>query len=469
MRLTEIRRHYEQLRSGLDLFPLETVSIDGHSYLGSVLARMSPGVTVLCGISGVGKSQFLSVLAAHLQGRGTAGVAVAAMGNDVRGRVESTREGGRVELNPTTARCLYVDTAYECYDTIRQVRQTEGLEEKRAAADVTPLRADWTNRLRYILGRDYEQVSFQELERESVESTDPPTWHYYELRYQGVEYGPDQMSLGELAASVVLRALRSSQKGDIILLDEPENFLSPRARQSMLDVIVEQAVTKKLSVIVASHSAEIVKRLPSGSMRTIERGASGAIISNASAASQVIRAIGLDVRPDVLLIVEDDFAGKLLKAILARVIPPLHREVEVVAVWGEGEVARAAEVLWRCNLGVRALGVLDGDRRDAPQCQQDYLTFLPGGSGPEDLVLQAITESAPDAALAIGVPMEELGKALRNAEGVDLHDRPEVVAQVIGVQVSDLISYGARWLLQSPEYERHLATMRQRIDAFLGA
>lgn len=477
MRRTQIRHSYDKLHSGQQPAPLHTVTIDGHTHLGTVAAHMAPGVTVFCGVSGVGKTQFLNVLAAHLLGHVTGEVSVHATGINLNGGKGTGKRGEIIEHNQTTVRCFHVDTARECFDTISQILRTDGLDEKREAADKAPLSKDWTSRLGYILNRDYDEVSFQELERETPGNTGPSTWHYYELTYRGITYGPHQMSLGELAASIVLRVLRSTGYGDILLLDEPENFLSPQARQRLLDVIVQQAMDKKLSVVIASHSAEIIRRLPLTSLRTIERGPQGATIANATIPSQATRAIGLDVRPDVLLLVEDNFAHRLLKAILARLLPTLHLDVGIVesgrahgsASGGEGAVVTTARALWNNEFGIRVLGVLDGDYRTQFKGKPDYITFLPGTTGPEDVVVETLKSPLVSAAIVLGVPEEGLVKALQTAEGADVHDRPHIISDAIGVDVSELISYAAQWLANSSQHEHEIQSLLEQVRGVLGA
>ena len=475
MRRTQIRHSYDILHSGNQPAPLHAVTIDGHTHLGSVTAQMSPGITLFCGVSGVGKTQFLNALAAHLLGHGTGDFSIHATGIDLTGTTGTSNRGRVIEHDHTTVRCFHVDTSRECFDTINQIMRAQGLDEKREAADKSPLNRHWTNRLGYILNRDYDEASFQGLDREAPDGAGPSTWHYYELTYRGITYGPHQMSLGELAASVVLRVLRSTQYGDILLLDEPENFLSPLARQRLLDIIVQQAVEKKLSVVIASHSAEIIRRLPLTSLRTIEQGLQGATIENVTIPSQATRAVGLDVRPDILLLVEDSFAYRLLRALLARLLPALHLDLGIVEAGrehgsvggGEGAVVAAARALWNNNMGIRALGVLDGDYREQLKQKPDYVAFLPGTTCPEDVVLGTLKSSLADAAAAIGVPERTFTKALQAAEGADIHDRPHIISSAIGVDVSELISYAAHWLTKSSQYEQDLRSLTGEIQILL--
>ncbi|GGS44018.1 hypothetical protein GCM10010171_43990 [Actinokineospora fastidiosa] len=462
MRRSNVQRNYETLSSADHPYPLRAVTIDGHVHLGTVTALLESGVTVFCGVNGVGKTQFLKTLSAHLDGGDTGDATVEV---DVHAIAKAVK-------------CVHVDTGWECFDTVNQVSRTPSLDEKRAASDQPPMDKQTAALLGFILNRDYDSASAQELDRDDTDGAGTSTWHYYELTYRGATYGPREMSLGELAASIVLRALRTARYGSVLLLDEPENFLSPQARRRLLDVIVSHAVDRKLSVVIASHSIEMARRLPATSLRTIERDlrGTGVAIDRMRFPSQVAHAIGIEERPDVLLLVEDSFARLLLKAILTRQFPEWRMELGIVEAGrehgslsgGEGAVAQAAKALSDNDIGIRVLGVLDGDARQKESfCDKPYLAFLPGLAAPESVVLDAVAASPSSAATVLDVPEEAIAKGLRVVEGVDSHDRPATLCQAVGVEVTEIVGYAARWLATSPDHAQHVQELMEKINTTL--
>ena len=462
LRRSNVQRDYETLSSADHPYPLRAVTIDGHVHLGTVTALLESGVTVFCGVNGVGKTQFLKILSAHLDG-GDAGDAT----------VET-----QVQAIATTAKCVHVDTGWECFDTVNQVSRTPSLDEKRAASDQPPKDKQTAALLGFILNRDYDSASAQELDRDDTDGTGTSTWYYYELTYRGATYGPREMSLGELAASIVLRALRTARHGSVLLLDEPENFLSPQARRRLLDVIVSHAVERKLSVVIASHSIEMAHRLPTTSLRAIERDprGTGVAIDRMTFPSQVARAVGIEQRPRVLLLVEDAFARSLLKAILVRQLPAWRMELGVIESGrehgsvggGDGAVVQAARALSDNDIGIRVLGVLDGDAREQRGFRdKPYLAFLPGLAAPESVVLDALATSPSSAAAVLDVPEEAIAKGLRAVEGVDIHDRPSTLCRAIGIEVSEIVGYAARWLATSPHHAQHLRELIDKVNELL--
>ncbi|MGW3421351.1 AAA family ATPase [Streptomyces phaeochromogenes] len=478
LREAEVREGYRQLAEGKAQSPLRKVHIDGHAHLGTVLAEMAPGVTLLCGVSGVGKTQFLRTMANEL---GVFSVAY-------DGQVPSVQITGRVlhglspkkgaappsddaNLAVANTPCLYIDTARECFDVLTQVRRTsdDDLEALRASAAKSPPHRWADGALRYILGREYEDISYQELDRQNPENGEPRTWFYHELTYAKTAYGPDKMSLGELAACVMLQALRRAPRGSIVLLDEPENFLSPKARQRLLHEIISWSLKQNLSVVLASHSPEIAQLLPPTSLRTIQRGpqGQGVVISAGGIPAQVSRVLGLKPRPEAVLLVEDAFAKALLEAVLARCAPGLRHHVLVQDVRGSGQVTTVASVLGPTRPGMHFLGVLDGDVRNDPNYQGQWLEYLPGSGDPEDLVMEAITADSKKAARNLNIMWEELEQAVAETEASDPHDQPKTVSESTGIPLLQLIYYTARWLDKDSPYRREVRQLIQRIEELL--
>ncbi|MGW1284637.1 AAA family ATPase [Streptomyces sp. NPDC001118] len=478
LRRAQIKDQYRKLARGQVRSPLRRVEIDGHAHLGSLAAEMAPGVTLLCGVSGAGKSQFLRTLAGHLRqqapGDGVPHPTAVRLTGQSRHR-KSDRNGpttGDVELADAKAPCVYIDTARECFDVLTQVSRipTHELESERATAEKAPRSAWFDHALGTIMGRPYDLATHQELDRRSPASGEPPTWFYYELGRHGDTYGPGQMSLGELAACVILRALRGVARGSIVLLDEPENFLSPRARERLLDIIVARAVKMELSVVLASHSPEFAYRLPSTSLRTLERSvgaAAQARISAGAIPAQVSRKLGMAPRTEAVLLVEDRFARLMLEELLRCYLPELAPHLLVQDVRGADTVATIARVLGPTRPAVAFLGVLDGDTRSEPGRQGEWLEYLPGHHDPEAVVMQLLQTRAGAAAKELSLTEETLKHALEEAQVCDIHDQPTIVSEHTGVDEVQLISFAIRRIRSVSNFRKDTDGLMERVRALV--
>ncbi|MFY0510164.1 AAA family ATPase [Streptomyces anulatus] len=340
------------------------------------------------------------------------------------------------------------------------------LESERATAEKAPRSAWFDNSLGTIMGRPYDLATHQELDRRSPAAGESPTWFYYELSCHGDTYGPGQMSLGELAACVILRALRSAPRGSIVLLDEPENFLSPRARGRLLDIIVARAIELDLSVVLASHSPEFAYRLPSTSLRTLERGVGGvaqASILAGAIPAQVSRKLGMAPRTEAVLLVEDRFARQMLEELLRHHLSELAPALRVQDVRGADNVVAVARALGPTRPTMAFLGVLDGDVRSEAGRQGEWLDYLPGHVDPEAVVTQVLEARASAAVREFGVAEDVLKRALEEAHVCNAHDQPFMVSDHTGVDEARLISFAARKIRSLPRLRGETDQLMQRI------
>ena len=94
---------------------------------------------------------------------------------------------------------------------------------------------------------------------------------YFEVTTEGVTYGSEMMGLGELALHLMLWHLERVEPQSIMLIEEPETHISPRSQQALLNVLARASARKKLWVIVTTHSAGIVARIPREHIRLVYR------------------------------------------------------------------------------------------------------------------------------------------------------------------------------------------------------
>src|SRR5690606_31701595 len=101
---------------------------------------------------------------------------------------------------------------------------------------------------RFIVGRNYERIEIFEVSDSSFDGPLP----YMRVRAHGVTYETLDMGYGEIAAIYLLWALRRAAGGALILIEEPETFLSPRAQTALVDVIARYVKEKGIVVIMTS-------------------------------------------------------------------------------------------------------------------------------------------------------------------------------------------------------------------------
>lgn len=124
-------------------------------------------------------------------------------------------------------------------------------------------------------------------------------------------------SLGELCVLKLLRLLREVQDNSMIIVDELEMALHPRAQINLLRYLEAQAASKSLTVIFSTHSVTLLKsidrrriifldRLENGEVKAVVGCFPTYAIGNIASEEETL--------PDVMLYVEDLFARDMVTA-----------------------------------------------------------------------------------------------------------------------------------------------------------
>ena len=124
-------------------------------------------------------------------------------------------------------------------------------------------------------------------------------------------------SLGELCVLKLLRLIKEANNNSMIIVDELEMALHPRAQVKMLRYLEDQAAAKSLTIIFSTHSVTLLKTIDRKKIIYLEKQDSGEIkaivgcfptyaIGNIAAEEETL--------PDIVLYVEDLFARDVLTA-----------------------------------------------------------------------------------------------------------------------------------------------------------
>jgi energy-coupling factor transporter ATP-binding protein EcfA2 len=134
----------------------------------------------------------------------------------------------------------------------------------------------------------------------------PPTYH-----------SEKHFSLGELCVLKLLRLLKEASNNSMIIVDELEMALHPRAQVKLLRYLEKQAQVKSLTVIFSTHSVTLLKSIDRRRIIYLEKQDDGEIkpvvgcfptyaIGNIASDEETL--------PDIVLYVEDVFARDVLMA-----------------------------------------------------------------------------------------------------------------------------------------------------------
>lgn len=232
--------------------------------LGTQAITINSPVTVLCGPNGVGKSTLLNALWAAVDiasarkrelnqlkfDAGEVKVKINFRGEPRELSVNLVQDASD-PVNALFSEVVHVDTSADVERLQKfwiaeknahfEVDETETVEAEEITEGeaVRELSSKEIDILNYITGRRYTKILVSEIELSSE------TVPFFEVALDATAYDSRTMGSGEFAAFLMWWKLDRTKDHALLLLEEPESFLSPNARDAFIKVLLHYAFNKK--------------------------------------------------------------------------------------------------------------------------------------------------------------------------------------------------------------------------------
>lgn len=252
-----------------------------------------------------------------------------------------------------------------------KIAKTRHLEKSAKAFDVQRVQ-----RLSAVMGRAYDSarmaLSNIDDKREIAVISKGKT------AYSGFHQGSGETTVVEL-----LRA--DLPKYGLVLIDEIESSLHPRAQRRLIRDLAERCRELELQIICTTHSPYILEELPLEARRYIlETDGMKKIVTGVSPQFAMTK-MDDESHPECDVYVEDAAAKIMLGEILAAHSPAAFERCMIIP-FGAASVGHALGQMASKNLFPRPTAVyLDGDSATSPGCH-----LLPGDDAPEQVVFKAL-------------------------------------------------------------------------------
>jgi len=386
--------------------------------------EVNSGIAILVGVNSAGKSRLVRDFVEHVNGRGTGSVSATWLGE-------------------VPARAIYVDIAELVERQRITFASTPDIDDLREQAGSVEFRPAERAEVQYILGREYSSIAIAEVENPSIsEHADslafrPEVVPYFRVTTGGETRDFSDLSRGELAVLTLSWALRQMEAGSLLVLDEPDCFLSPAAAGRALDFVATSTHQSRTTSLVSSHSYLGVQQAPPNTHIMVRLQESGKSYLARPDESTLWNTLGIAAPRKIAIVVEDRAAKLIVDALLAR-IDFAHADVTEVWIGGDSAtVLSITKVRSAPQFGMRITGVVDGDERSSLR-QGANGVALPSSVSPEAHAIDLL-RATPDRYYP--------GKAniivdkLNSTVGIDVHDRLEAVATALGVQSDHLLCH----------------------------
>lgn len=434
-------------------FRLKSVCMRGVRGLGDVDTATGDGnLLVICGGNGSGKTTLLrcihTCLGSEIEG-GPVGYSPPDLSDLLSGEVECAFEYQGADFTATLSipdgsfagdrkgEVYYFEPSASSPRAISLLRDTQHLEEMVEAADFREIDPA---ELIYAVGRDYDAVRVAELEFENG------IIPHFEVEADGFTYSSREMGLGEFAIFHLVWLLDYVPPQALVMIEEPEAFISPRSQLAVADIIARYTDTKRLFTIFTTHSPLILARVPVSSTRILVRTGATCELALAASRNDYRAVLGVVESPNGILFVEDEAAKHMVLAALRESAPWLLTRLSVVWLKGESTVIAALQGIPRIGHPMQFAGALDGDCRGGGHDGPWEIIYLPGEEAPDTHMLDAVRADLEGFSRSVGLDVASVRLHASALTGTDPHDWPDAFGNAVGVsRQSVLEAMGTSW------------------------
>jgi predicted ATPase len=205
------------------------------------------------------------------------------------------------------------------------------------------------------------------------------------LKSNGVEISQFHQGAGEDALLDLMKDLASISETSLLIIDEVESSLHPRAQRRLIRFLLKLSRQKKIQIILSTHSPYVLGELPPEGRILILKSTDGKNVQYGVSTNYAMGLIDDVLQPDLYVYVED----KEAKALVSRIVngdDDLRRRIEIVDVGASNVVDMLGRLARENRLPVKGIAIVDGDKRDeARNCCP-----LPSDGSPEKLVFEGL-------------------------------------------------------------------------------
>lgn len=198
--------------------------------------------------------------------------------------------------------------------------------------------------------------------------------------YSGFHQGAGEAVVADLLA-------RNIADYSLVVIDEVETSLHPRAQRRLIRDLAQLSRQKKIQFIFTTHSPYVLQELPPEARIYVSQTSQGKSVNIGVSPEYALSEMDEQSYPEHEVYVEDNEARVLTREILTFHAPDTVRRVTITS-YGSAQVGKSlGQMAKRKAFRVPTTVLLDGDQEPAEGCGR-----LPGEMAPESTVFKNLTE-----------------------------------------------------------------------------
>lgn len=236
--------------------------------------------------------------------------------------------------------------------------------------------AEQVKRLSGVLGRQYDSAK---MALSSIDAArEVPVISRNGREYSGFHQGSGEITVTELLQTAL-------PKYGLVLIDEIESSLHPRAQRRLIRDLAEQCREQEFQLIITTHSPYILEELPLEARMYILENNKVKTVVNGISPQFAMTKMDDEGHPECDLYVEDEAAKTMLGELLANHAKEIYLRCTIVP-FGAASVGYAlGQMVAHKRFPRPSCVFLDGDSAPGDGC-----VILPGGDAPERVVFETL-------------------------------------------------------------------------------
>lgn len=442
MRIAEVNDYWKEVYKDSRRycnFIKEVSFFDSKNELFSI--ELSPGITAVCGLNGAGKSSFIASIK-ELLGLSVPSIISKKKYKDEvsatiiinRNSYTITTDSNAISYGLSPELCKYIDSdlaiaALKYWDQQNIEELLDGLPDN----EFSPKQIDTISSL---VGKKYtECISYdigEEIEEGEEDKKQTYTPVFFKVKTKNIAYDSTGMGIGEHFILYIYYILETIKEGSILIIEEPESYISVLSQQRLVDYIAKIISEKKISVIMTTHSPHILKRIRADHVRIISNRTGKTEMHIPARIEDAKKHLGIEYRKTdsniATLFVEDNIARMFVCQILKEETPLIENIVDVVYVGGHPQITARLSFDDSKYMSHRLVGIYDDDVKEKEDFKSEELKwpylFLPVEDCVEKEIMNFLSDEHNEIVLCnkLGISRPTFAAVLSKREGEDLHD-----------------------------------------------
>ena len=250
--------------------------------------------------------------------------------------------------------------------------------------------------------------------------------------------------------------LRKLEKNSILILEEPETYISPRSQMALMNILAKFSSEKAIWTIVTTHSPTILKRIPLENIRLLTQNAGVSVFTQQTTRKQIDELLGEGSTYRACILVEDEGARAFLQTIVDKQAPDLLSSIEILSAGDENSIVQVVQSLPKAGKWLQVVGVFDGNMRTLREnmTRNWPILFLPGNADPDALLQETLQtdEARTSFASRLGRSLDEISVACDSLRGVNHHDWPFRMSEFLSSDIHSIRKHLVSVWLEKAEH-----------------